>query len=212
MMADFSTQTKPWNPFQKFAFQYLFSYLFLYIFPFPFNKIPYVNWLTIPWDWFATTLVRCSSSYIFHVTPDLSNMATGSGDQLFRWIELATYAGISLPIAVIWSALDNKRKNYAHLFSLLRLWSMLFVSSNMLSYGASKIIPCQFPPIQDYRLIERVGDMSPMGILWTFMSTSSLYTIFTGVAETVTGILLAIPPAPLASLFCDSQPRSFSAV
>jgi len=194
-MADLSIQTKPWNPFQKFAFRYLFSYLFLYIFPFPFNEIPFVNWLTIPWDWFATTLVSCSSSYIFHIAPDKSHMATGSGDQLFRWIELATYAGISLPIAIIWSALDKKRKNYARLFSLLRLWSMLFVSSNMLGYGASKIIPSQFPPIHDYwQLTERVGDMSPMGILWTFMSASAPYTIFTGIVETVTGILLALPP------------------
>jgi hypothetical protein len=79
MMADPSIQTKPWNPFQKFAFRYLFSYLFLYIFPFPFNEIPAVNWLAIPWNWFATTLISCVSAYILHVTPDTSNMATGSG-------------------------------------------------------------------------------------------------------------------------------------
>ena len=41
-----------------------------------------------------------------------------------------------------------------------------------------------------------------MGILWTFMSASAPYTIFTGIVETVTGILLAmIVSSEISQLF-----------
>jgi hypothetical protein len=182
-----------WNPLQKFAFRFLFSYCFLFIFPFPFSSIPLINFLTIPWNWFAVNFVALMGQYCFHTIPDPSHLASGSGDQLFRYIEVASYAIVSLPLAALWTMLDEKRKNYSRLFVVLRLWALLFVATNMLSYGASKIIPSQFPPLNDWQLVRRVGDMSPMGMLWTFMSTSKAYTIFTGVAEFTAGLLLACP-------------------
>ena len=138
-------------------------------------------------------VIACSSAYCFHVTPDFKTMYSGSGDQLIRWVEMATYIVVSLPIAILWTILDKKRKHYRTLFAVLRLWSMLFVASSMIGYGASKIIPSQFPPLTNARLVERIGDMSPMGMLWAFMSTSKPFTIFGGLVEFVTGTLMVIP-------------------
>ena len=141
-----------WNPLQKFSFRYLFSYSFLCIFPFPLSSLPLAYYLTFPWNWFVTNFVSFMSQYYFHIAPDLSHTASGSGDQLFRYIEIASYAMLSLPIAIIWTMLDRKRKNYSRLFVILRLWALLYVASNLLSYGASKIIPSQFPPLNDWQL------------------------------------------------------------
>jgi hypothetical protein len=171
----------------------LFSYCFLYIFPFPLSALPYAYSLTFPWNCFATNFVSFMGQYCFHLVADSSNVSNGSGDQLFRYIEIASYALISLPVAIIWTLLDRKRGDYSRLFEILRLWALLFVASSMLGYGASKIIPSQFPPLNDWQLSQRLGDKSPMGMLWTFMSTSSAYTIFTGAVEFSAGLLLAYP-------------------
>ena len=188
-----SANPENWNSFQKFAFRYLFCYCFLFIFPFPFSSIPLVGYLTLPWNWFATNFVSLMTVYCFQRVPELSGAASGSGDQMFRFIETASYVILSLPITILWTMLDKKRKNYSRLFVLLRLWSLLFVASTMLSYGASKIIPSQFPPLTDWQLSARLGTKSPMGMLWTFMSTSREYTIFTGAVEFTAGLLLAFP-------------------
>jgi hypothetical protein len=63
----------------------------------------------------------------------------------------------------------------------------------MLSYGASKLIPSQFPPPSLTRMLETYGESSPMGLLWTFMGASGAYTTFTGAAEALSGILLLCP-------------------
>ena len=187
------SSVKTWPLWQRILFRYWFSYLFFYLFPFPFSAIPGLNLIAVPWDMFVRTLVQLSAAYCFHVTPDWTHAASGSGDQLIRWVELGTYAGIALPIAIVWSVLDRKRRHYAYLFTLLRFWALLFVSSNMLSYGAAKIIPTQFGPLRDDVLGQNVGAKSPMGMLWTFMSASQPYVIFAGLAEFTAGILTIIP-------------------
>ncbi|MBU6454746.1 MAG: hypothetical protein KGS72_23465 [Cyanobacteria bacterium REEB67] len=196
-------ESRPWPLWQRCLFRYWFCYIFLYLFPFPFSAIPGLHLIAIPWDMFVRALVNGSAAYCFHVTPDWSHAGSGSGDQLIRWIELATYAGFALPLATVWSILDRRRRQYRFLFTLLRIWSLTFVAANMLSYGAAKIIPSQFPPLHDQDLSQTVATKSPMGILWTFMSTSQPYTIFAGLAEFAAGLLLAVPVTRvLGALLC----------
>jgi hypothetical protein len=195
----------PWPLWLRCVFRYWFCYVFLYLFPFPFSTIPGLDLIAIPWDMFVRALINGSAAYCFHVTPDWSHAASGSGDQLIRWIELATYAVLALPVSVVWGVLDRRRPHYKFLFTLLRIWALAFVAGNMLSYGAAKIIPSQFPMLRDEVLSKSVGDKSPMGILWTFMSASQPYTIFAGLAEFVAGLLLAIPPTRvLGALLCTA--------
>ncbi len=192
-----------WPLWQLVLFRYWFVYLFLYLFPFPFSSIPLLNLIAVPWDFFVRALIAVTAAYCFHTPPDWSSAASGSGDQLIRWIEIATYAGFAGFGAIIWSVLDRKRRHYTSLFALLRIWSLLFVSSNMLDYGACKIFPSQFPPLQNHILTQTVGEKSPMGLLWTFMSASQPYTIFTGLVEFTAGLLLAIPyTRVLGTLLC----------
>ena len=60
----------------------------------------------------------------------------------------------------------------------------------MLGYGFHKLFPLQFPEPGTWRLLERYGDSSPMGLLWTFMGQSPAYVSFTGLAEVTGGLLL----------------------
>lgn len=52
------------------------------------------------------------------------------------------------------------------------------------------MIPTQFPTPTADKLMQPYGESSPMGILWTFMGSSTAYTIFAGTAGEV---LAAIP-------------------
>ena len=60
----------------------------------------------------------------------------------------------------------------------------------LLSYGTIKIIQTQFPFPSFDRLLERYGDSSPMGLLWTFMGYSRPYNFLAGACEASGGLLL----------------------
>jgi len=99
----------------------VFSYLFLYLFPFPFSSIPLLNYVAIPWEFCIQPLISGTAAYCFHVQPDWSSAASGSGDQLVRYIELASYAGFAVIVTIIWSVVDRRRRHYTFLFALLRI-------------------------------------------------------------------------------------------
>ena len=56
--------------------------------------------------------------------------------------------------------------------------------------GLPKSFPLQFAQPSSSRLAQPLGDMSPMGLLWTFMGFSPSFQIFTGAIETLAGLLL----------------------
>ena len=73
----------------------------------------------------------------------------------------------------------------------------------MISYGASKVIQSQFPLPMLSSLIVPYAQHSPMGLLWTFMGTSTAYNVFAGSAEMLAGILLLVPRfTTLGALVC----------
>jgi hypothetical protein len=65
-----------------------------------------------------------------------------------------------------------------------------FLAMMLFSYGFAKVVPLQFAPPSSFRLALQVGDMSPMGLLWTFMGFSTSFQIFAGAIEVLAGLLL----------------------
>ncbi|MFL6246716.1 MAG: hypothetical protein ACJ74H_11870 [Thermoanaerobaculia bacterium] len=118
------------------------------------------------------------------------NQPSGSGDTTWDWMQLFTIVAISVAITLIWSILDRKRPAYPRLHVWFRAYLRFALALVMFIYGIGKVIPMQFTPPSLDRLTERVGDMSPMGLLWTFMGASAAYTIFTGLGELIGGLLL----------------------
>jgi len=109
------------------------------------------------------------------------------GDTTYSWVNLLCVAVIAAVITLIWSILDRRRPNYDRGWIAFRIYLRFVLAAAMISYGIAKVFPSQFPaPLLD-RLLQRFGDASPMGLLWTFMGSSVAYNVFSGTAEMVGG-------------------------
>lgn len=115
---------------------------------------------------------------------------TGSGDTTYDYVLLLVNVMITFILSVIISIADYKRKNYRQLYLFAIVVVRYYVAFILLSYGFSKIFNGQFPSNSYFRLEEKVGDMSPMGMLWTFMGASRSYTFVSGLLEVIGGTLL----------------------
>jgi uncharacterized membrane protein YphA (DoxX/SURF4 family) len=128
-----------------------------------------------------------------HLAQPITIFSNGSGDTTYDYVKVLCFLVLAAAAAIVWSVLDRKRQNYARLHQWLRLYLRITLGSTLLSYGAYKVIPSQFPALPHARYLEPYGDSSPMGILWAFMGASKAYTIFAGAVEMLGGILLFIP-------------------
>jgi hypothetical protein len=76
------------------------------------------------------------------------------------------------------------------LHGLVQVLVRFFLFGMLTGYGFAKVFPLQFPEPSSFRLAQQLGDMSPMGLLWTFMGYSTSYQVFTGAVEVLAGLLL----------------------
>jgi uncharacterized membrane protein YphA (DoxX/SURF4 family) len=143
-----------------------------------------VGWYYQLWS----ALVPWVGKHLFQVAATIH--PTGSGDTMFSWVEIFCYLALAVLATLVWTAVDRKRTHYTRLYEWLRVYVRLGLGMTMISYGAFKVIPSQFPQPSLDRLLQSFGDSSPMGILWTFMGASAPYTIFAGLAEFAGGALL----------------------
>jgi hypothetical protein len=176
-----------WSHPKRIAFRFGFLLAVMVMFPFPLGTLPWTDWLvgplTRPWEWLVEWL---ATSVLGLDAP--SNAPTGSGDTtwVFVWHLLALV--LAIIGTAIWTALDRRRTAYPRLAAGAIVVLRYYLAFILLSYGFAKLT--QFPPPDPYRLDQRVGDMSPMGMLWTFMGSSQPYSLFGGCAEALGGVLL----------------------
>lgn len=170
-----------WSTAGKIAFRFLFIYLVLYCL-WPASFLPF--WLPVV-NWVAHTFLSVEEE----LNAILSN---GSGDTTIAYVTLFIYVSFSLGAAIVWSAVDYRRREYTKLWALLYILLRYYLGFIMLAYGLSKIFFVQFPALSLERLLQSYGESSPMGLLWTFMSASPAYSVFTGLSEVVGGMLLFV--------------------
>lgn len=101
-----------------------------------------------------------------------------------------TAAAIALLLTLGWSVIARRVRDHKTLAPWLWVAARIFLAGVMFSYGFAKVIPTQFSPPFLGRLLQPLGEFSPMGILWTFMGSSVAYTIFAGASEVLGGLLL----------------------
>jgi len=180
---------------QRVAFRFGIVFGAVTLFPFPIGLIPKTDWLAeymnkpLDWlvEWFGESVLGLD---VPPVVP------TGSGDTLRAYLWLLLTVILAAIGAAIWSVIDERKQRHAYprladaALVVLRYW----LATAMLSYGLAKILELvgmgQMPPAGAGRLDQRVGDMSPMGMLWTFMGASTPYQVFAGLAEAIGGLLL----------------------
>lgn len=180
-----------WNIFQKIGFRFLFVFFLLMIIPFPLNTFDFLNDFTLWFDrvtW--QNLVPFVSESMFDIPGDSLVLPRGSGDTTYNYIQLLCFAIISGIATVIWSILDRKRANYSILLRFFIALITYYLMYFMFLYGFIKVFKLQFSDPRLTRLLQPYGDSSPMGIAWTYMGASTLYTFFAGASEVIGGLLL----------------------
>jgi uncharacterized membrane protein YphA (DoxX/SURF4 family) len=182
-----------WNFGTRVAFRFAFSYLVLYVFPFPLGYIPYTDWPSEKYQNLWHAIVPWVGKHILHLGHPITIFTNGSGDTTYDYFLALCNLALATLAALLWTLFDRRRASYPQLYQWLRLYVRLALGAIMISYGAFKIIPSQFPPPMHSRLIESFGEASPMGLLWAFMGASKGYSIFAGLVEFVGGALLFLP-------------------
>lgn len=178
-----------WSPARRIAFRFGAVFALLLIWPFPLGLVPYseplYRVLTAPIEWGVVAV----SEYVLGIEPPQQVM-TGSGDRLWDYVRLLVIAIYSVIATGVWSMFDRRRVTYGRLADALRVMLRYYVAIVMLGYGLAKVTVTQMPPLMLPRADQTIGEMSPMGMLWTFMGASKPYTIFTGLVEVLGSVLL----------------------
>ncbi len=169
-----------WSFWNKFGLAFLFSYIIFYgitIFKGSLLK-PIIYWV---------------GKNILNISYEFSNMGYGSGDTTYAYIQVLVLLCIALLSAIIISLIARKKQT-SETYNIAQ-WVLTIIVRFVLIYflivyGYSKVFYLQFSAPSLSRLLQPVGDMSPMGLAWTFMGYSKTYTIFSGLAEVIAGYLL----------------------
>jgi hypothetical protein len=186
-----------WNLALRIAFRFWLVYLGLYclatqlITSLFFSDLPDLATL-----WPLRPVIFWTAAHIFHVNAPLSSFFggnSGTSDCMFGWVTAFCLLMIATAATVVWSLLDRSRENYAELHKWFRLFVRFALAGQMIFYGFAKVIPTQMPYPSLTRLLQPVGTLSPMGVLWVSMGSAPAYEIFTGLAELVGGLLLIVP-------------------
>ena len=188
-----SSDTTNWSLPTRIAFRFVFCYILLYTYPRSIGSlgagVKYSNPLRDLWH----LLVPWVGTHILHAQGPFTEVANGSGDQIYDYVLLFCIAVIAAIATAIWSVLDSKRPNYTGLYQWVRIVMRMIVAVAMLSYGLNKLFRMQFAEISYARLVDTYGQTSPMGLLWAFMGASHAYSVFAGIGETLGGLLLIVP-------------------
>jgi len=177
-----------WSFPTRVAFRFAFVYLLLYNLALIFELVEATFFISqkIQEGW--ALLVQPVSEAIFGVGADV--LPNGSGDTTFNYVQIFVMAVLAAIVTIAWSFLDRRRAAYPGLYTFLRVYIRFALGVAMVSYGVYKVIKLQFGDLLLDRLMQPLGTMSPMGLLWTFMGASTAYNFFTGAGEMLGGLLL----------------------
>src|SRR6185437_1988647 len=162
------------------------------------------NGLAVRWGHLFTPPGIWVARHLFHVAGPMPNGSRGdNGDVAEEFGRLVVCVAIAVVVAVWWTLADRRKPRAAWVSETLRVLLRYSIALGLASYGISKILPMQFPPLDPVRLQQRVGDLSPMALLWTFMEYSRPYAFFGGLMEAAVVVLLCVRrTAMLGALTC----------
>jgi uncharacterized membrane protein YphA (DoxX/SURF4 family) len=138
------------------------------------------------WDPLAVWL----GHHVLGITGEIPTAFNGSGDKTSDWLCVLTLAVLSAIVTVVWSVVDRRTQDDPRVREGVRVVVRYTLAFTMLAYGVIKILVLQFRAPNTGRLLQRYGDSSPMGLLWTFMGASPTYVRFAGCMETLGAALL----------------------
>ena len=184
------TPSITWPLWQKNIFRFIFIYFALNFQPWSWlGSIPGIGWLAEIYFAAESAAVNAANKYLFHVR-DVLVPVNGSGDTSYAWTQLWLFLSLALIGSVIWSVIDGKRPHYQVLSYWLRTTMRFYIAMVAFLYGIIKLFCLQmyFPNLS--QLATPLGDYLPMRFSWMFIGYSSPYQFFSGLMETIVGLLL----------------------
>ncbi|MCO5945695.1 hypothetical protein [Mucilaginibacter flavidus] len=179
-----------WSNIQKIAFRFFMIFFVLYVLFNPNGVLPYYDLVSNIYINAFHIFIPWVAQHVLHLSKPVVIVPTGSGDTTYDYLILLFITVVTAIGTIIWSITGRNTSNYNKLFYWLTVVVRYYVGITMLGYGFFKVIKLQFPGPSFGRLIEPVGDMSPMGLAWTYMGQSVGFNYFTGFAEISVGLLL----------------------
>jgi len=195
-LTDAVAETVPkvgWSLTHRILFRFAFCYLVMYNLPDGAlsSSLPGGQLLAKPGEWVWQMICPWVAIHVFGLSGQRTTyFITGSGDTTLAYIQNLLILLLSLGATLVWSILDRRRANYRLLHAWLRLLVRYTLALTLFTYGFLKVVPQQFQPTRLSKFIEPYGEFSPMSVLWNFMGASMAYTVFSGVAEVLGGLLL----------------------
>jgi hypothetical protein len=199
----------------RYFFHFILFYWICFTFPFPLDLVGLPLQLIEPDNqpaWMKAAGEKYGEAYAWLTTKKLDactrvgdrvlhveviNQPTGSGDTMRAYVGCLCAIAIAAVAAALWTTvvlLVQRRKPDWHpdgsLHGAVRVVVRFYLCMMLLGYGFAKAFPLQFSEPSSFRLAQQLGDMSPMGLLWTFMGFSPTYQSFTGAVEVLAGLLL----------------------
>jgi len=176
-----------WSLAHRIAFRFAFCYLLLYNLPFPLDELPIPGLGAVFTAYFKLwdAVVLWTGAHVLHLAHPIQILRgkTGSGDTTYNYVQILCFAALAALATLAWTLVAlgrGKAREHRRLHEGLRIYVRYSLGAILLGYGLAKVIKTQFPfPSQD-RLLEPIGEASPMGLLWTFMGVSTPYTVFAG--------------------------------
>ena len=169
---------------------FILIYLFFYMFPYPLNELPLMGDLLMYYDEGVALLSIWSGEKLLGLDKVERSAMTGSGDTTFDYVKMFASLIFTLLATCIAFTISAVRKNSKKFGDFIHIYARYFLAIFLFNYGLAKFYEGQFLFPDFSRLDQKIGDSSPMGLLWTFMGYSKAYTVFSGICEVVGGVLL----------------------
>lgn len=147
-------------------------------------------------------VVSWVGAHVFGTGP--LNADPGSGDRLFDWIQMLTFAALAAIVVAVWVLIEARRtddrlvEREIRLDAWMRTGLRFALGGVLMYYGVEKVLPTQMPAPDLTQLLTPVGALSPERLLWTGIGASLPYESFVGVLEVAAAAMLFVPR--LASL------------
>lgn len=167
-----------WSNGSKIIFRFFFLYFGLYILFMFLGSSLFAGFF----KWVGSTLLKSEGR--------LEYFPTGSGDTTMAYISLGVQSVLAVVGTIVWTILDRKRASYNKSFYWFLVVVRAFLIFFLISYGFAKIYKTQFPAPSLNRLLQPIGEMSPMGLAWTYMGHSEGFNLIVGFFEALGGFLL----------------------
>ena len=160
--------------------------------------------LAVRWGHVFTAPGIWMARHLFHITGPMAQGSAGdNGDVSEEYARLLLCVVLGVAGAIVWTIADRRRPSGEWTESALRILLRYSIALGLTGYAVAKLFPQQFPPITASVLERRVGDLTPMSLLWTFMQYSRAYAFFGGLVELIAVLLLCYrPTATLGALVC----------